>query len=238
MRSSCSNEISRLWWIYCYGNITERLICSDTQSSTEQQPHWYQQNGCSDCGFAGHRESTGVTTIFAVALTVLQENIECSRSHQTESFVADNTRLAHVRTTAEISPYSIHCKNKLIRFNCRITPNVLMYRCAVPFCRIFRHMVGRTPGKCSKSGCCLQSVIERVLLSNGSAHFGSASDRQSQHFMLKTVEESNYEGDVTMVIDIVYYIFFNIFFVIHFRDELNPFHKQHSNLKHHILSYG
>lgn len=66
---------------------------------------------------------------------------------------------------------------------------ILICRNIVPFCRIFRHIVGRTPGKCSKSGCCLQSVIERVLLSNGSAHFGSASERQSQHFILKTVKE-------------------------------------------------
>lgn len=54
-----------------------------------------------------------------------------------------------------------------------------------PFCRILRHIVGLTPGKCSKSFACLQSVIGNVELSNGSAHFGSESDLQTQHLIDK-----------------------------------------------------
>lgn len=53
------------------------------------------------------------------------------------------------------------------------------------FCRIFRHIVAFTPGKCSFIGSCLQSVIDNVLLSNGSAHFGSESLRHSQHLIAK-----------------------------------------------------
>lgn len=51
------------------------------------------------------------------------------------------------------------------------------------FCLIFLHIVALTPGKCSFGSTCLQSVIDRVLLSNGSAHFGSESLRHSQHFI-------------------------------------------------------
>lgn len=51
------------------------------------------------------------------------------------------------------------------------------------FCRIFLHIVALTPGKCSFGSTCLQSVIESVLLSNGSAHFGSESLRHSQHLI-------------------------------------------------------
>lgn len=54
-----------------------------------------------------------------------------------------------------------------------------------PFCRIFLHMVGLTPGKCSNSGSCLQSVMGTELLSKGSEHFGSESDRQTQHLIAK-----------------------------------------------------
>jgi hypothetical protein len=53
------------------------------------------------------------------------------------------------------------------------------------FCLIFLHIVALTPGKCSFDSACLQSVIERVLLSKGSAHFGSESLLHSQHFMAK-----------------------------------------------------
>lgn len=57
-----------------------------------------------------------------------------------------------------------------------------------PFWRIFRHMVARTSGKWV-SGCTrAQSVICRVLLSKGSEHFGSESDRHSQHLMANPVE--------------------------------------------------
>lgn len=54
------------------------------------------------------------------------------------------------------------------------------------FWRIFLHIVALTPGKCSFDSTCLQSVIESVLLSNGSAHFGSESLRHSQHFIENT----------------------------------------------------
>lgn len=55
-------------------------------------------------------------------------------------------------------------------------------------------MVGLTPGKCSKSGSCLQSVMGTVVLSNGSAHFGSESDLQTQHLIDNPVKiySSNY----------------------------------------------
>lgn len=60
-----------------------------------------------------------------------------------------------------------------------------------PFWRVLRHMVGRTPGKWPSSGTCLQSVIDRVLLSNGSAHFGSESERHSQHLMARPARRSS-----------------------------------------------
>ena len=52
-----------------------------------------------------------------------------------------------------------------------------------PFCRTFLHMVDRSPGKCSLGFSCLQSVMGNEVLSNGSAHLGSPSDRQTQHFI-------------------------------------------------------
>lgn len=55
--------------------------------------------------------------------------------------------------------------------------------CYLPFWRIFLHIVALTPGKCSNCGDWAQSVIESVLLSNGSPHFGSSSDLHSQHFI-------------------------------------------------------
>lgn len=54
-----------------------------------------------------------------------------------------------------------------------------------PFWRVFRHIVGRTPGKWSKLATWLQSVIDNVLLSKGSPHLGSESDRHSQHLIAK-----------------------------------------------------
>lgn len=53
------------------------------------------------------------------------------------------------------------------------------------FCLIFLHIVALTPGKCSFSPSCLQSDIDKVLLSKGSAHLGSESLRQSQHLIAK-----------------------------------------------------
>lgn len=53
------------------------------------------------------------------------------------------------------------------------------------FWRIFLHIVALTPGKCSFGSTCLQSVIDRVLLSNGSAHLGSESLRHSQHLIAR-----------------------------------------------------
>ena len=53
----------------------------------------------------------------------------------------------------------------------------------LPFCLTFLHMVESNPGKCSLGFSCLQSVIGKEVLSKGSAHFGSPSDRQTQHFI-------------------------------------------------------
>lgn len=63
------------------------------------------------------------------------------------------------------------------------------------FWRIFLHIVALTPGKWSFDSACLQSVIERVLLSNGSAHFGSESLRHSQHFIARpeTINKINFK---------------------------------------------
>jgi hypothetical protein len=55
----------------------------------------------------------------------------------------------------------------------------------LPFWRIFLHISGLTPGRCCKSGSCRQSLIGTVELSKGSAHFGSESERHTQHFMQK-----------------------------------------------------
>lgn len=96
---------------------------------TEQKPHWYQQSRRNHRRFTGRCQATRVTAIFAVTLAVLQENIECSRSHQTETFIANNTWLAHVRTASEVTPNTIHCKNKLIRFVVmnQLTHHILTY---------------------------------------------------------------------------------------------------------------
>lgn len=59
----------------------------------------------------------------------------------------------------------------------------------LPFCLIFLHIVALTPGKCSFGCACLQSVMESVLLSKGSAHFGSLSERHSQHLIDKPTKE-------------------------------------------------
>jgi hypothetical protein len=55
----------------------------------------------------------------------------------------------------------------------------------IPFWRIFLHISGRTPGRCGNSGSCRQSLIGTVELSNGSAHFGSESERHTQHLIQK-----------------------------------------------------
>ena len=57
------------------------------------------------------------------------------------------------------------------------------YPFLLPFCLTFLHIVDRSPGKCSLGFSCLQSVIGNEVLSNGSAHLGSPSDRQTQHLM-------------------------------------------------------
>lgn len=123
-----------------------------------------------------------VATILAVTLTVFHENIECSRSHQTETFVTMNAWFAHKCTASEVTPFTMNCEqfysNKYINANDAIK---------LPFWRVFRHIVGRTPGKWPSSPTCLQSVIDRVLLSKGSAHFGSESDRHSQHLIASPV---------------------------------------------------
>lgn len=69
----------------------------------------------------------------------------------------------------------------------------------LPFCLIFRHIVALTPGICSNSGTCLQSVIDNVLLSNGSEHFGSESERHSQHFIDRP--ESEIHIDLFIIYD-------------------------------------
>lgn len=68
------------------------------------------------------------------------------------------------------------------------------------FWRIFLHIVALTPGRCSFSCSCLQSVIESVLLSNGSAHLGSESLLHSQHLMARTeilIHESFFSSVLT-----------------------------------------
>lgn len=70
---------------------------------------------------------------------------------------------------------------------------VWQYKCHTyfpsPFWRTFRHMVDFTFGMWSRYGCSLQSVIGSVELSNGSAHFGSLSERHTQHLMPSTVDK-------------------------------------------------
>ena len=53
----------------------------------------------------------------------------------------------------------------------------------LPFWRTFLHIVALRFPKCFLSFSILQSVIGNDLLSKGSAHFGSPSDRQTQHLM-------------------------------------------------------
>lgn len=67
-----------------------------------------------------------------------------------------------------------------IKFNINLTT----YRHSPPtFWRVFLHIVAFAPGRCASSGATAQSVIESVLLSNGSAHFGSESLLHSQHLI-------------------------------------------------------
>ena len=76
-----------------------------------------------------------------------------------------------------------------VLFYYKIEPCFRLFSCLVywnhylPFCRTFLHMVDKSPGKCSLGFSCLQSVIGNEVLSNGSAHLGSPSERQTQHFI-------------------------------------------------------
>lgn len=86
-----------------------------------------------------------------------------------------NTRNSEL-SSHKISQFAnIHLPKNIVNFT--------LVRFLLPFWRIFLHIVASTPGRWSFGSTCLQSVIERVLLSNGSAHFGSESDRHSQHFI-------------------------------------------------------
>lgn len=89
----------------------------------------------------------------------------------------------------QIKSYRKSLNNIKRKKNLYIVEQICLF---LPFCRILRHIVGLTPGKCSKRATCLQSVIDNVLLSNGSAHFGSESDRHSQHFMQKPIQKPNF----------------------------------------------
>ena len=53
----------------------------------------------------------------------------------------------------------------------------------LPFCLTFRHMVASRPGRWSLGFSWAQSVIGKLVLSNGSAHFGSPSDLHAQHLI-------------------------------------------------------
>jgi len=57
-------------------------------------------------------------------------------------------------------------------------------QCPFTFCLILRH-IDALNGMCG-SRCSLQSVIGNDVLSNGSAHLGSASDRHTQHLIENT----------------------------------------------------
>ena len=52
-------------------------------------------------------------------------------------------------------------------------------------------MVDRRPGRWSLGFSCRQSVIGNEVLSNGSAHFGSPSDRHTQHLIDSPVKVLN-----------------------------------------------
>ena len=56
-------------------------------------------------------------------------------------------------------------------------------RFSSPFCLTFLHMVDSSPGRWSLGFSCLQSVMGKDRLSNGSAHLGSPSERHTQHLM-------------------------------------------------------
>lgn len=53
-------------------------------------------------------QASRITSIFAVALAIFQENVECTRSHQAKTFVTHNAWFAHVRTAAEVTPFTVY----------------------------------------------------------------------------------------------------------------------------------
>ena len=63
----------------------------------------------------------------------------------------------------------------------------------LPFCRTFRHIVGSSPGKCSRGFSVRQSAMGNEVLSKGSAHLGSPSDLQTQHLIDSPLRKKKYE---------------------------------------------
>ena len=61
--------------------------------------------------------------------------------------------------------------------------NIIQITHVLPFCRTLRHIVALRFPKCFLSFSILQSVIGNDLLSKGSAHLGSPSERQTQHLI-------------------------------------------------------
>ena len=60
---------------------------------------------------------------------------------------------------------------------------ISIYLFIIPFWRTLRHIVGSKPGKCSLGCSVLQSAIGKDVLSKGSAHLGSPSERHTQHLI-------------------------------------------------------
>ena len=61
----------------------------------------------------------------------------------------------------------------------------------LPFCRTFRHIVGSSPGKCSRGFSVRQSAMGNEVLSKGSAHLGSPSDLHTQHLIDSPIKIKN-----------------------------------------------
>ena len=102
----------------------------------------------------------------------------------TVSLISADSGLAQPSTTSDIperdTDQPMQSQN--------ITPRLHPFKCSylqfpLTFCLTFLHMVDSRPGRWSLGFSWLQSVMGKDVLSNGSAHLGSPSERQAQHLI-------------------------------------------------------
>ena len=117
------------------------------------------------------------------------------QAHQAKRKIVDISNFPPLKYTTAYS----NCSKEFI------TPSMiqlfdLIGYANLPFWRTFLHMVALRLPKCFRSFSILQSVIGKDLLSKGSAHFGSPSDRQTQHFIESPIDkQANHICNKTML---------------------------------------